>query len=440
MNPVLYALGTFVSEAPWLILATVPFWGKERMKKKWIVLILLAVTLLRTAAGYGIAAWFPGGLALLDYSFILQPLLLLAVYSICYKVHIMKLLYTTLLTVSISIPVSMLSALISLPFVALSPEMDVIMEASPAWILAAALLTAMIIPLVYWLFRKILRAALSGFTVKTVRYLCAAPALFFLFYAYSIFAVPYFNWIYLFTTPVAGVFCAYINLRMILNLQELAQYKSDMRIQEMKNEYLLENYQALENHYKQISEMKHEMHHHLLVVRTLLAGGEYEQLGTYLSDIDEHFSEILDPILCENRVIQAVLGHAARRAREMGFQIQFDVLPLPDLRIPDSDFVSLFMNLLENALESCEKIPEDKDRRIQVKLKTRLSYLCLSISNARCGELIIKDGFYASTKGASSLHGHGISVVKKIVDKHHGLISFEHTDDMFFVDIALPVI
>lgn len=133
-----------------------------------------------------------------------------------------------------------------------------------------------------------------------------------LIFAYSIFAVPYFNWVYLFITPIAGVFCAYINLRMILNLQELVQYKSDMRILEMKNEYLL-----------------------------------------------------------------------------------------------------------ENAPESCEKIPEDKDRRIQVKLKTRLSYLCLSISNARCGELIIKDGFYASTKGASSLHGHGISVVKKIVDKKH---------------------
>lgn len=440
MNPVLYALGTFVSEAPWFILTTVPFWGNERINKKGIAVLLLTVTLLRTAVGYGIAAGGPDWLEVSDYSFILQPLLLLAVYSVCYKAHIVKLLYTLLLTVSISMPISMMATLIAVPFVTLSPEADVIMEAAPVWILAVALLTAAAAPFVCWLFSKILRDALSGFTVKTVLYLCATPALFFLFYAYSIFAVPYFNGVYLLITPVAGVFCAYINLRMILNLRELAQYKSDMQIQEMKNEYLLENYQTLENHYRQISETKHEMRHHLLAIRTLLGSGEYGQLEAYLSDIEEHFSEVPDPIPCENRVIQAVLGHASRQARELGFAIEFEILPLPDLRIPDADLVSLLMNLLENALESCGRIGESSGRWIQVKLKTHQPYLCLCIRNARCGELIISGNSYASTKNAAALHGHGIAVVKKIVDRHDGIISLEHTDDMFCVEIALPVI
>lgn len=97
------------------------------------------------------------------------------------------------------------------------------------------------------------------------------------------------------------------------------------------------------------------------------------------------------------------------------------------------------MNLLENALESCGNIPESKDRWIQVKMKTRPPYLCLSISNARCGALIVSGETYASTKNASALHGHGIAVDRKIVDKHNGLISFDHTDDTFCVEIALPV-
>lgn len=440
MTPVLYALGTLVSEAPWYILTTVPFWGSERIRKRWIAVILLSFTLFRTAAGYVIAAWVPGGTALIEYSYILQPILLLAAYFVCYKVPLINLIYATLLTVSISMPLNMLAALIASPFVTLPPDADLIMEATPAWILTVTVLIGLTTPWVYRLFSRILRSALSGFTGKTVRYLCATPALFYLFYAYSIYAVPYFNWVYLFITPVAGVFCAYLNLRMILNLRELAQYKSEMQIQEMKNGYLLENYQTLENHYKQISETKHEMRHHLLAIRTLLGSGEYEQLNTYLSDIEEHFSEVPDPIPCENRVIQAVLGHAARRAREMGFTIQFEILPLPNLRIPDADLVSLLMNLLENALESCENIQESNDRWIQVKLKTRQPYLCLSISNARCGELMMNGESYISTKDASSLHGHGIAVVRKIVEKHNGLLSFEHTDDTFCVETALPVI
>lgn len=440
MKPLLYALGTLVSEAPWFFLTTVPFWGDERIKKKWIVVILLALTFLRTVTGYCIITYIPSGLMLLNNSFLIQPLLLLVIYSICYKVHITKLLYVTLLTVSISMPINMLSTLISMPFVTLSPEADVTMEATPIWILVVTVLIALVSPLVYRLYRKILQDALPEFTAKTTLYLCATPALFFIFYAYSIFAVPYFNGVYLLITPIAGVFCAYINLRMILNLRELAQYKSDIQLQEVKNEYLLENYQTLENHYKQISETKHEMRHHLFAIQTLLKNGEYEQLDTYLSNIQEHFLEAPEPIPCKNRVIQAVLGHAGRRARELGFKIQFEILPLPDLLLPDADLVSLLMNLLENALESCTNIPEQQDRWIKVKLKTRSPYFCLSICNARCGELIVNGECYTSTKNASVLHGHGIAVVRKIVDKHNGLILFDHTEDSFCVEIALPVI
>lgn len=439
MTLFLYALGTLVLEAPWYFLTTVPFWGRERIKRKWIVLILLVFALLRIAGGY-YSLYVSEALTLSDYNFILQPLLLLAVYSICYSAHIVKLAYATLLTVSISMPLSMLAGLIAMPFVELSPDVDVVMEATPAWILAMALLTAAVAPFIYRLFSKILRGALSGFSAKTVLYLCATPALFFLFYAYSVFTVPYFNEVFLLITPVVGVFCAYINLRMILNLQELAQYRSDMQIQEIKNQYLLENYRSLETHYKQISETKHEMRHHLFAIRTLLEHGEYGKIDAYLSDIEGEFSEAPEPIPCGNRVIQAALGHAARRAREMGFQIQFETFPLPELSIPDADLVSLLMNLLENALESCGNVPEQGDRWIRVKLKAHPPYLCLSISNARRGALIVSGDSYASTKDSSAAHGHGIAVVRKIVDRHKGLLSFEHTSDAFCVEIALPVL
>lgn len=440
MNTVYYALGMLVSEAPWIFLATVPFWGSERIKKKWIAVILLAITLLRTAVEYGVTTYVSDGFALLEYSFIIQFIVFLAVYSACYKAHIIKLLYATLLTISINMPIKMLAALIVAPVITLPPDEDVVMEATPVWILAAAVLIAVAAPFVYWLYSGLLRGALAGFSVKTVLYLCATPALFFLFYAYSILAVPYFNMVYLFISPVAGVFCAYINLRMVLNLRELEQYKSDIQIQEIKNGYLLENYQTLENHYRQVSETKHEIRHHLFAIRALLDNGEYGKIKAYLSDIERYFSDAPEPVPCENRVIQAVLGHAARRARELGFEIEFEVLPLPDIRIPDAELVSLLMNLLENALDSCGGIPESKARWIQVKLKTRPPYLCLSICNARGGELIASGDSYASTKNASALHGHGIAVVRKIVDKHNGLISFGHTDDTFSVDVALPVV
>jgi len=208
----------------------------------------------------------------------------------------------------------------------------------------------------------------------------------------------------------------------------------------VKNRYILENYQTLEKHMTQIAHMKHEIRHHLFIVRELCARGEYEGLLTYLSDVQNDFAEIEEPVACGNHVIQAVLGHAARRAKELGFAIDFEILFLPPLAVPDTDLVSLFMNLLDNALESCSRVEDPQKRWIKVRLKARPSYMCLSITNAWQGKLKKSGNGYVSSKDDSIQHGHGIEVVRKIVEKHDGLALFEHTHDTFSAEVALPVV
>ena len=215
-----------------------------------------------------------------------------------------------------------------------------------------------------------------------------------------------------------------------------AQYRQSQAM-EIKNEFLLENYAALESHFTQIARVKHETRHHLFAIRALLENREYERLAGYLSDVQDDFAEIEEPVACGSRVIQAVLGHAARRAREMGFAIEFEVLPLPPLSVPDADLVSLFMNLLDNALESCAGIQNPENRRIKVRLKYRPPYLCLSVVNARQGTIRADGDAYRSAKGGSLTHGHGIAIVRKTAEKHGGFASFAHTEDTFTAEAAL---
>jgi hypothetical protein len=226
---------------------------------------------------------------------------------------------------------------------------------------------------------------------------------------------------------------------LFINVRELAGYKSKLHTMEIRNSFMLENYQALERHITQVARMKHEMRHHLFAIRELCEKGEYERLLKYLSDNHGEFAQVEESVACENRLIQAVLGHAARRARELGFEIEFDVSPLPVLSVSDADLVSLFMNLLDNALESCAALAEAKDRWITVRLKMRPPYLCLSVSNA-CGDTAgIAGDSYTSSKADPLLHGHGILIVRKIAEKLSGLASFEHTNKTFSAEVALPV-
>ena len=225
---------------------------------------------------------------------------------------------------------------------------------------------------------------------------------------------------------------------LYVNTRKLTEYQADMRLSEMRNELLLENCQTLESHFTRVAEMKHEIRHHLFAIRVLHENGEQEQLAEYLSGIQDAYSGIGETVPCNNRVIQAMFTHVAERAKGLGFEIAFEIEPLPPIPVSDAELVSLFMNLLTNALESCAAIPEPDKRWIEVCLKLRLPFLYLSVFNARQG-VLKKDGErYVSTKGDSLLHGHGMEIVQKIAKKYEGFVVYEDTEDTFRAEVALP--
>ena len=231
-----------------------------------------------------------------------------------------------------------------------------------------------------------------------------------------------------------------VGFALYADIRELATYKGDIRMLEMKNEYMLENYQSLELHHQQIAEMKHETRHHFLILRELCEGGEHERLLKYLKDIQGGFEKIEEPVACDNPVIQAILGHAARQARELSFDISFDIMPLPALEISDADLVSLLMNLLDNALEANARLEDAGGRFISVRLRPRPPYLCLAVANACQGGAEKAEGLYKSTKDDPLLHGHGLAAVRSITHKYDGIFSFEHKGDTFNAEIVLSVI
>ncbi len=227
---------------------------------------------------------------------------------------------------------------------------------------------------------------------------------------------------------------------LFIDVRELVGYKSGMQVLEMKHEYLLENYKMLEAHYAQIAQMKHEMRHHLFAIQAFNKNEEGEQLTQYLLQLQGSLQEIDDPVSCDNRVIQSMLGHAAQRAEQMGFAIEFDIAPMPPLSIGDADLVSLLMNLMDNALESCAKIVEPKERWVKVMLKVRTPYLYLSVLNARLSPVKLRGSRYISTKSDTFLHGNGVEVIRKIAAKHGGFAEFEHSDGTFGAQVALKTV
>jgi len=222
--------------------------------------------------------------------------------------------------------------------------------------------------------------------------------------------------------------------------KELFTYKSEAKALDDRNAAIIETYKNLEMYMSQIARIKHETRNQFIALKMMSGNGEYQRIDRYLEDILDSYPEPVDLIPCGNRLIQSILGHNAGRARQMGFEISFDIATLPPLSISDADVVSLMMNVLNNALESCEKVHPSEKRWIAVSLEHRGSYLHISVKNALGGELKQHGNKYASTKKEKVFHGHGLKIIQGIAEKYGGFADFEHTEDSFHARVALSVV
>lgn len=91
--------------------------------------------------------------------------------------------------------------------------------------------------------------------------------------------------------------------------------------------------------------------------------------------------------------------------------------------MPEEDLVTLLTNLLDNAIEACEKLdPENKavSRNIQFKMVLEEGQLILSVRNPVTTPVQIKNNMIVTSKKDSIHHGIGLSNVDAVIKKYGG--------------------
>ena len=156
---------------------------------------------------------------------------------------------------------------------------------------------------------------------------------------------------------------------------------------------------------------------------------------TYLSELsDEKLNAISGYIKTQRNVLGAVLNTKMSKAEQMGIRMQCYLLSEMET-VSDVDAGILLANLLDNALEACEKNREQSE--ILLKIWSDSGYYCLEISNTVESEILVDNPDLKTNKENKNLHGLGLQSVKDIVNKYEGVISFEQKTGRFFVYVSL---
>lgn len=99
----------------------------------------------------------------------------------------------------------------------------------------------------------------------------------------------------------------------------------------------------------------------------------------------------------------------------------------------EEDIYSLFGNLLDNAIESVNKIKGDKN--ITLKIKSVGNLISISCKNPYSGKIKFFNGLPISTKEDSNYHGFGVKSIKLIAEKYGGSLQIDASNNIFIVSI-----
>ena len=203
-----------------------------------------------------------------------------------------------------------------------------------------------------------------------------------------------------------------------------------------QNKLLKNQIDEVHNIYLTMRGWRHDYHNHMQSVKAYLAMDNLEEARAYLDRLEQDLDDIDLLFNTGNINADAILNSKISLAIKKGIQVDYKATVPKELSVSDIDLCVVIGNLIDNAVEACEKVEAEK-RFIRLYIGILRRQLYLSVSNAT-NEVVRKfDEEYITTKRGN--HGHGLKRINNIVDKYDGYINRKNEPGVFVTEIMLPL-
>lgn len=202
-----------------------------------------------------------------------------------------------------------------------------------------------------------------------------------------------------------------------------------------RDELMRQNYEELRLSVESQRQMVHDLKHHFLILQEYEASGKYEKLHEYLIKMNQSMAALDEKIWTGHRVLDFILNQKKKQAEESGVAFQVCVAALLNVPLSDGDISVLFGNLLDNAIEACERMQGGK-RWILFRLRKQYQSVFVEISNSIEEKPKIRNGVLLTSKKDKRLHGYGLKSVNNIVERYNGVFSYSIKEQVFKVNLS----
>lgn len=231
---------------------------------------------------------------------------------------------------------------------------------------------------------------------------------------------------------------AYLTIAFQQGMAALREEQATHYMEYQQTQAIRARIHEAEQFYIRIRGLKHEMRGHLTNIKGLARSGEYASLEDYIAKMDESMSGFELTLQTGNPVTDVIVNEIRRRCLDLGirFQVEFHY---PNPGTYDAFDVGIILqNLLQNAVEACEKVSEG-ERFIVLTGKRKGRFFLIEVKNSFVGEVVFgQDGLPVTTKQEDApMHGIGLSNVRRETEKYMGELELKAVQQEFSAAVLL---
>lgn len=236
--------------------------------------------------------------------------------------------------------------------------------------------------------------------------------------------------------PIIFLIITILFFLLALSLSSEAERKYRLENELLQAEQQLEQQKAVSSMYEQIRGAQHDFRNHMQIIASLAEQQNDTEVVNYVKDILGSLAASSAFVNTGVPAVDALMNSKFIYAKKHNIQVSAEICFPEPLTITISDLCAALFNLLDNAIEACEKNQLPENRWLELTLHQADSFLVIRCSNpSEVRPTQGRNGFRTSKPGAR--HGIGMKQLQRVANRYSGFFHATYQNGIFTAKLAL---
>lgn len=201
--------------------------------------------------------------------------------------------------------------------------------------------------------------------------------------------------------------------------------KKAVEQQKLKEKIDYEEYMMLKEAQQQTALLNHDFKEHIDALSSLI-GADNKAAQEYIRSMSVESSKSQFVEYSDNKILNVLLSKKKEECQSKGIQFCIDPIQAQLQFLRDMDTVTIFSNLINNAMENCI---ESRDKKIYLNIHmANENFVVIKMENTSETQPIVINGKLKTHKDNSKLHGIGMNSIKRALTAYNGSLTWEYNE------------